>query len=111
MSGDPMLPLLDVTKPFEVQTNALDFTLGGVLFQESHSIAYKNHILSKANKRSMIQKKEMLVVIHCLRVWHHYLLRLKFVGKTDNPIVSHFFTQSKLTIKWGCWQEFLQSLI
>ena len=31
MLEDPMFILLDVTKPFEVQSDALDFSLGGVL--------------------------------------------------------------------------------
>ena len=87
-----MLILPNVTKPFEVQTNALDFALGGVLLLESHPIAYESHKFPKAKIKNMAQDKEMLMVTHCLRVWWHYFLRSKFVVKTYNSIVSHFFT-------------------
>ena len=92
MSGDPVLTLPDVTKPFEVQTNASDFTLGGVLLQEGHPITYESHKLCEVERRSMTREKEMLAIIYCLRVWHHYLLGLKFVLKTENLAISHFFT-------------------
>ena len=107
MSGDPVLALPDVSRPFEVQTDASDFALGGVLLQEGHPVAYESHKLSEAERRYTAQEKEMLAVVHCLRVWRHYLLGSKFVVKTDNSAVSHFFTQPKLTPKQGRWQEFL----
>ena len=72
MFGDLVLALLDVTKPFEVQTDALDFALGGVLLQEGHHVAYESHKLSKAERRYMVHENEMLAIIHCPRVWHYY---------------------------------------
>ena len=88
MFGGPVLALLDITKLFEVQTNALDFALSGVLHQEGHHVTYESHKLFKAKRRYTTQENEMLVVIH----WHHYLLGLKFVVKTNNSAVSHFLT-------------------
>ncbi|KAJ7949948.1 Retrotransposon protein, putative, Ty3-gypsy subclass [Quillaja saponaria] len=107
MINDPVLALPDISKPFEVQTDASDYTLGGVLLQENHLVAYESHKLSQAEMRYTAQEKEMLAVIHCLRVWRHYLLGSKFIVKTDNTGVSHFFTQPKLTPKQGRWHEFL----
>ena len=68
MFGDLVLALPDVIKPFKVQINALDFALGGVLLQESHLVAYESHKLFEAKKRYTMHEKEMLAVIHCLRV-------------------------------------------
>ena len=99
MFGDHVLALLDITKPFEVQTNASNFALGGVLLQEGHLVTYESRKLSKSKRRYTGQEKEMLAIIHYLRVWHHYLLGLKFVVKTDNSTVSHLLTQSMLTLK------------
>ena len=50
MMKDPVLALPDITKPFEVQTDALDFALGGVLLQEGHPIAYESRKLSEVKK-------------------------------------------------------------
>uniref|UniRef100_A0A1U7VL06 Uncharacterized protein LOC104217178 n=1 Tax=Nicotiana sylvestris TaxID=4096 RepID=A0A1U7VL06_NICSY len=36
MSSSPVLALPDLAKPFEVQTDASDYALGGVLLQEGH---------------------------------------------------------------------------
>ena len=104
---NPVLTLPDVTKPFEVQTDASDFALGGVLLQEGHPVAFESHKLSEAERRYTAQEKELLAVIHCLRTWRHYLLGSKFLVKTDNSAVSHFLTQPKLTPKQARWQEFL----
>nr|XP_048317915.1 uncharacterized mitochondrial protein AtMg00860-like [Ziziphus jujuba var. spinosa] len=38
MIKDPVLALLDITRPFKVQTDASDFALGGVLLQDSHPV-------------------------------------------------------------------------
>ncbi|KAJ7982631.1 Retrotransposon protein, putative, Ty3-gypsy subclass [Quillaja saponaria] len=67
MINDPVLALPDISKPFEVQTDASDYALGGVLLQESHPVAYESHKLSQAEMRYTAQEKEMLAVIHCLR--------------------------------------------
>ena len=107
MMEDPVLALLDETKSFEVQTDASDFALGGVLLQEGHPIAFESHKLSEEEQKYTAQEKELLAVIHCLRTWRHYLLGSKFLVKTDNSAVSHFLTQPKLTPKQARWQEFL----
>nr|GEU57083.1 hypothetical protein [Tanacetum cinerariifolium] len=46
-----------------------------------------------------MQGIEMTAVIHCLRIWRHYLLGLRFVIKTDNIATSYYQTTS--------WQDFL----
>lgn len=37
----------------------------------------------------------MTAVVHCLRVWRHYLLGSRFVVKTDNVAISYFQSQKK----------------
>ncbi|KAL5554916.1 hypothetical protein UlMin_037152 [Ulmus minor] len=68
MMRDPILALPYISKPFEVQTDPSDFVLRGVLLQEGHHVAYKSRKLSGAERRYIAQEKEMLAVIHCLRV-------------------------------------------
>ncbi|KAL2235791.1 UNVERIFIED_CONTAM: Transposon Tf2-12 polyprotein [Sesamum indicum] len=54
-----------------------------------------------------VHEKELLVVVHCLRLWGHYLLGSHFVVKTDNAAVSQFISQPKLTSRQARWQELL----
>ena len=99
--------MIDVSKPFVVETDASDFALGGFLTLEGHPIAYESRKLNSAERRYTVSKKEMLAVIHCLRVWRQYLLGSSFVVKSDNSVICHFFNQSKLTSKQATWKEFL----
>ena len=103
MMRDPVLALPDVGRPFEVQTDTSDYALGGMLVQEGHPVAYESCKLTEAERRYTAQEKELLALIHRLRVWRHYLLGSKFVVKTDNVAVSHFLTQPKITPKQARW--------
>nr|GEW77022.1 hypothetical protein VITISV_037851 [Tanacetum cinerariifolium] len=51
--------------------------------------------------------KRSLAIVHCLRIWRHYLLGSRFVIKTDNIATSYFQTQKKLSPKQARWQDFL----
>ncbi|KAK2997588.1 hypothetical protein RJ639_025186 [Escallonia herrerae] len=63
--------------------------------------------LNEAERRYTTHEKELLAVVHCLRIWRHYLLGSSFIVRTDNTAVSHFLSQSKLTSKQARWQELL----
>lgn len=104
---EPVLRLPDVTEPFELHTDASDYAIGGVLMQEGHPIAFESRKLNDAEKKYTVQEKEMTAVVHCLRVWRHYLLGSRFVIKTDNVATSYFQTQKKLSPKQARWQDFL----
>ncbi|KAH9750077.1 Endonuclease [Citrus sinensis] len=107
ISEEPVLALPDHTKPFEVQTDASDFAIGGVLMQEGHPIAFESRKLNDTERRYTVQEKEMTTIIHCLRVWRHYLLGSHFTIMTDNVATSYFQTQKKLSPKQARWQDFL----
>ncbi|XP_021596708.1 uncharacterized protein LOC110603322 [Manihot esculenta] len=89
------------------RTDASNLALGGVLMQDGHPIAFESRKLKDAEICYTAQEKELLAVIHCLRTWRHYLLGSKFVVKTNNTGVSHFFSQPKLSPKQARWQECL----
>ncbi|XP_042980003.1 uncharacterized protein LOC122310191 [Carya illinoinensis] len=107
VTEEPVLALPDCTKPFEIQSDASDFAIGGVLMQEGHPIAYESRKLNETERRYTVQEKEMTTIIHCLRVWRHYLLSSRFVVKTDNIATSYFQSQKKLSPKQARWQDFL----
>ncbi|KAL0401378.1 UNVERIFIED_CONTAM: Retrovirus-related Pol polyprotein from transposon [Sesamum latifolium] len=107
MVTDPVLALPDMLKPFVVETDASDFALGGVLMQDGHPVAFESRKLKDVEMRYSVHEKELLAIVHCLRLWRHYLLGSPFVVKTDNTAVSHFMTQPKLTSRQARWQELL----
>ncbi|PHT91027.1 hypothetical protein T459_06140 [Capsicum annuum] len=104
---EPVLALPDFTKLFEVQTDASDFAIGGVLMQEGHPIAFESRKLNEAERRYTVHEKEMTAIVHCLRTWRHYLLGAHFIVKTDNVATSYFQSQKKLSPKQARWQDFL----
>ncbi|KAE8692821.1 cytochrome P450 78A7-like [Hibiscus syriacus] len=107
MTSELVLVLPDHTKPFEVFTDASDITIGGVLMQEGHPVAYESRKLNETERRYTVHEKEMTAVVHCLHTWRHYLLGSKFVVFIDNVANSYFLTQKKLSPKQARWQEFL----
>ncbi|KAL0371756.1 UNVERIFIED_CONTAM: Retrovirus-related Pol polyprotein from transposon [Sesamum calycinum] len=104
MVTDPVLALPDMSKPFMVETDASDFALGGVLMQDGHAVVFERRKL-KFEQRYSLHEKELLVVVHCLRLWQHYLLGSPFVVKMNNTAVSHFMTQPKLTSRQAHWVD------
>ncbi|KAL2235471.1 UNVERIFIED_CONTAM: Transposon Tf2-12 polyprotein [Sesamum indicum] len=107
MVTDPVLALPDMSKPFLVETDASDFALGGVLMQDGHPVAFESRKLKDAERRYSVHEKELLAVVHYVRLWRHYLLGSPFVVRTDNTAVSHFMSQPKLTSRQARWQELL----
>ncbi|GKV04454.1 hypothetical protein SLEP1_g16606 [Rubroshorea leprosula] len=84
----PSLP--DYGKPFEEQIGMFDFAIKGVLMQDGHTIAFESHKLNDTEKWYSVHDKQMIVIVHCLWVWHHYFLRSMFVIKMDNVTMSYF---------------------
>ncbi|KAL0448891.1 UNVERIFIED_CONTAM: Gag-Pol polyprotein [Sesamum latifolium] len=84
MVTDHVLALPDMSKSFVVETDTSDFALGGVLMQDDHLVAFESRKLKDIEWRYSVHEKELLVVVHCLRLWRHYLLGSPFVVKTDN---------------------------
>ncbi|GJR81376.1 putative nucleotidyltransferase, ribonuclease H [Tanacetum coccineum] len=75
--------------------------------QDGHSIAFESQKLNETERKYTMQVKEITMVVHCLRIWRHYLLGSRFVIKTDNIATSYFQTQKKLSPKQARWQDFL----
>ena len=107
ISSEPVLRLPNLELPFEVQTDASDRALGGVLVQEGHPVAFESRKLNGAEQRYSTHEKEMTAVIHCLQQWRHYLLGSIFIVVTDNVANTFFTSQKKLSAKQARWQEFL----
>lgn len=64
--------------------NTLAHAIDVVLVQDNYHIAYGSRKLNDNKKWYKTHKKEMIIVVHCLDAWRHYLLGKKFTMLIDN---------------------------
>jgi hypothetical protein len=50
---------------------------------------------------------ELVVIVHALRIWRHYLVGRKFELKTDHHGLQHIFMQSNLNARQRRWSKLL----
>ncbi|KAE8681992.1 hypothetical protein F3Y22_tig00111277pilonHSYRG00011 [Hibiscus syriacus] len=62
VSQEPVLVLLDFTKPFEVHSDASDFAIGGVLMQEGHPIAFESRKLNDTERRPTMWRRVTFIL-------------------------------------------------
>ena len=72
--SEPVLCQPDQTKPFEVEVNASNYTMGAVLMQRDeknilHLIAFFSKSMNKAQHNYDIYNKELLGLQEMLRHW------------------------------------------
>ena len=107
LSSAPVLKFPEFKKSFEVHTNASDFAIGGVSMQEGRPVAFESKKLSDVERRWPTHEKEMWAVVHCLKLWQHYL-RLEYTKVyTNNFSVRYFEMQPKVTQKQWRWADVL----
>ncbi len=97
----PMLKLFNFDKDFEIHFDAFDFMIRRVL------MAFESKQLRETERRWPTHKKEMWAMIHCLKIWGHYIGSKNVVVWTDNITLKYFATQPKLSSKQVRWQDTL----
>lgn len=103
-----MLAFPDHAKPFEIDTDASDYAIGGVLMQaRGHLIAYKSRKLNETERKYKVQEKERTAIVYCLRTWRHYLLG---VVRTEPPVISKHRRSSALSKQQGGKTSWLSSI-
>ena len=102
-----VLKFPEFKKPFEVHTDASDFAIRGVLMQEGRPVAFEIKKLSDFERRWPTHEKEMWAVVHCLKLWQHYLGLEYTKVYTDNVSVRYFEAQPKITPKQWRWADVL----
>ena len=102
MTSTPVLAAPDFTKTFILECDASG-SLGVVLMQDKHPIAFKIQKLKPSEQTKSTYDKEILAVMHTLVKWKQYLFREKFLVKTNHNILKYFLTQknNSRTIEMG----------
>lgn len=111
---EPILKIPDPEKPFEVETDASEFALGGQLGQRDeegrlHPVAFYSKKLNGPELNYQIHDKELMAIIEAFREWKHYLTGTKHPVKvyTDHKNLTNFTTTKALNKRQTRWAEFL----
>jgi hypothetical protein len=98
----------DIEKPFDVYCDASSTSIGGVLMQNGRAIAYASRQLQRHEEHYPTHDLELLVVIHTLKVWMHYLLGNLVHIYTDHKSLKYLFTQPDLNMRQRRWLELIK---
>jgi hypothetical protein len=113
LTTTPVLLIPDPMKPFTLTTDASDFAIGAVLTQDQgkgeQPVAYESRKLSPAEQNYAMHEKELLAIIHAIRLWHTYLEGQRFTVITDHASLEYIKTQSNLSRRQARWLDTLQS--
>ncbi|KAF5686551.1 hypothetical protein FCIRC_2830 [Fusarium circinatum] len=79
----PVLAIFDPDKEIELETDSLDFALGGQIGQRDntgklHPVAFYSHKLHGAELNYPIYDKEFLAIVNCFKEFRHYLMGSKY---------------------------------
>ena len=77
---------IDESLPFELETDASDNALAGVLNQGGRPVAFFSKSLSGSELGHPAVEKEACAIIEAVRYWKHYLLGRHFSLVTDQKI-------------------------
>jgi len=110
----PVLILPDYGNPFMLITDASNYATGTILEQEdafgrSHPVAYFSKSLQPTEHNYEIHDKELLVIIHSLKHFHHYLQGNTYRTKifSDHTNLQYFTMKQSLTYQQSHWSLFL----
>jgi hypothetical protein len=81
--------------------------LGGVLTQEWDVICYESRKLKEKERNYVTHNLELVVVIHALKMWRHYIMGKLFLLLNDISGVKFLINQPYLNARKSRWLVFL----
>jgi len=107
----PVLRKPDFQLSFTLTTDASDVAIGQVLSQDdgkgSRPVAYELRRMTAAEMNYPIHEKELLAIIHGLKVWRVYLEGQHFKIVTDHKSLIYLQSQPTLSRRQARWNELL----
>ena len=109
----PILAFPDYQKPFILDTDASNLGIGAVLSQvqddgQERVIAYGSRVLSKAERRYCVTRRELLAVVYFLQHFRPYLLGRHFTLRTDHGSLTWLRNFKEPEGQLARWLEKLQ---
>ena len=107
LTNDPCLKLPDPDGEYEVIIDAFEdeATIGAVLTQYGHPIAFESKKLNPHQRNYLVHDKEMCAIIHALDRWRPFLLGRHFKVYTDHRSLIYLKTQPNLNQRQLRWME------
>lgn len=99
MTQTPVLALPNFSSEFFLYADASGEGIGAVLVQEERNLAYISKAIGPMKKQWSTYAREMLAIIHAVKIWRPYLLGRKFTVVTDQQALKHLLCQNIVTLK------------
>ena len=103
----PVLQHPDLNKPFQVICDASNYATGTILMQDDHPCAFASKKLLPAECNYTTEEKELLAVIHALKLFRCYLEGNTFTICTDHNPLKYFDTKQDLSPRQARWAQYL----
>jgi hypothetical protein len=108
----PLLICPDFNYKFQIQCDASDVGLGGVLTQtingQEHVITYLSRTLTNAEKNYSVTERECLAVLFCIEKCRAYVEGTEFEVITDHASLKWLFTLENPTGRLARWISKIQ---
>jgi RNase H-like domain found in reverse transcriptase/Reverse transcriptase (RNA-dependent DNA polymerase) len=111
---EPMLMMLDHSKPFQIESDASKYASGAVLTQtdingDRHPVAFLSKTFTDMERRYEIYDRELLGIVWALKEWRHYIQRSGHTTliHTDHQNLTYFWKAQKLSDRQARWSLFL----
>jgi hypothetical protein len=108
LTTTPILTFPDASKDFVVYYDASRQGLGCVLMQRGKVVAYASWQLQKHEENYPTHDLELVVAVHALKIWRHYLMGNKCDIYIDRKSLKYIFTQSELNLRQRRWLELIK---
>jgi hypothetical protein len=100
----------DREKPFSIYCDESGQGLGCVLMQDGHTVAYASRQLRKHEVHYLTYDLELVVVVHALKIWRHYLVGKRCELYMDHKSLKYIFMQPDLNLRQRRWLELILEL-
>ncbi|XP_048623941.1 uncharacterized protein LOC125592655 [Brassica napus] len=108
----PVVQPPDWDLPFEIMTDASDFTVGAVLGQRKdkklHVIYYASKTMDEAQCRYATTEKELLAIVFAFEKFRSYLVGSKVIVHTDHAALKYLLTKKDAKPRLLRWILLLQ---
>ncbi len=112
--GAPILNHFDPKRHIRIETDASDYTIGGILNQltlddlgQWHPVAFFSRKMISAKTRYETHNDELLAIVEVFKTWRHYLKGCKYevLVLTDYNNLQHFMDMKNMSSRQVRWAQ------